>query len=114
MFSTFMYGLFSSYREVKILSLSWSGCCHNVQNAGWQRRSAEDAQIRQLSSKHAAIVQFKSKDTASLNTQQFGFTQLGPAPLQMSACARACVSEWSWSTELQRLGTSIYVCRLCT
>ena len=49
-----------------------------------QRRSAEDAKIRQLSSKHAAIVQFKTKDGASLSTQQYCFTQLGPSPLQMS------------------------------
>ena len=49
-----------------------------------QRRAAEDAQIGQLSSKHAAIVQFKTKDTASLSTQQYWFSQLGPSPLQMS------------------------------
>ena len=49
-----------------------------------QRRSAEDAKIRQLSSKHAAILQFKAKDRASLGTQQFWFSQLGPSPLQMS------------------------------
>ena len=49
-----------------------------------QRRSAEDAKIRQLSSKHAALVQFKAKDRASLSTQQYWFSQLGPSPLRMS------------------------------
>ena len=49
-----------------------------------QRRSAEDAKIQQLSSKHAAILQFKAKERASLSTQQFWFSQVGPSPLQMS------------------------------
>ena len=49
-----------------------------------QRRSAEDEKIQQLSLKHAAIVQFRAKDRASLTAQQYRFTQLGPSPLQMS------------------------------
>ena len=48
-----------------------------------QRRSAEDAKIRQLALKHAAIVQFRAKDRASLSTQQYSFSRLGTSPIRM-------------------------------
>ena len=48
-----------------------------------QRRQEEDVQIRKLAQKHAALVNFKEKKGATLRTQQFSFSKLGPPPIRL-------------------------------
>ena len=48
-----------------------------------QRRQEEDVQIQKLAHKHASLVNFKHKHGASLRTQQFSFSKLGPPPIRL-------------------------------